>query len=90
MSMTKRFALALIAAALFLSACKTKSVGEWKPEPTANFFPLKPNTVWTYKVASKSQRANYVVTDRVVGSEYVPALRITGLVPVKKLLKGTG
>jgi hypothetical protein len=34
----------------------------------------------TYKVASKSQRANYVVTDRVVGSEYVPALKITGLV----------
>src|SRR5258708_16066098 len=80
MSMTKRVALALIAAALSLSACNSKSVGEWKADPTANFFPLKPNTVWTYKVASKSQRANYVVTDRVVGSQYVPALRITGLV----------
>jgi len=80
MSMTKRVALALIAAALSLSACNSKSVGEWKADPTANFFPLKPNTVWTYKVASKIQRANYVVTDRVVGSKYVPALRITGLV----------
>jgi hypothetical protein len=78
--MTKRTAIALglITAALSLSACK--SAGEWKADPTADFFPLKPNTVWTYKVASKSQRANYVVTDRVVGSEYVPALRITGLV----------
>jgi len=74
-------AVALIGAAFSLSACKSAgSVGEWKSDPTADFFPLKPNTVWTYKVASKSQRANYVVTDRVVGSQYVPALRITGLV----------
>jgi hypothetical protein len=80
MPMTTRTAIALglITAALSLSACK--SAGEWKADPTADFFPLKPNTVWTYKVASKSQRANYVVTDRVIGSQYVPALRITGLV----------
>lgn len=78
--MIKRVAMAvaLITAAVSVSACK--SAGEWKADPTANFFPLKPNTVWTYKVASKSQRANYVVTDRVVGSQYVPALKITGLV----------
>jgi hypothetical protein len=72
-------AVVLIAASVALSACKS-ATQEWKADPTANFFPLRPNTVWTYKIASKSQRANYVVTDRVVGSQYVPALKITGLV----------
>jgi hypothetical protein len=78
--MLKRIALAvaLIAAAVSMSACK--SAEKWQSDPTANFFPLKANTVWTYKVISKSQRANYVVTDRVVGSQYVPALNLTGLV----------
>ena len=71
-------AIALAAAACSMSACK--SAGEWKADPTANFFPLKNNMVWTYKVDSKSQRANYAVTDRVVGTEYVPALKVTGLV----------
>lgn len=78
--MAKRVAIAvaLITAAMSVSACKSEA--DWKMDPSANFFPLMPNTVWTYKVASKSQRANYVVTDRVIGSEYVPALKITGLV----------
>jgi hypothetical protein len=80
-SMIKRVAMAvaLITAAVAMSACKS-TVQEWKSDPTANFFPLGANTVWTYKIDSKSQRANYVVTDRVVGSQYVPALGITGLV----------
>lgn len=72
-------AAALIGVAVSVSACKSASQ-EWKADPTANFFPLGPNTVWTYKIDSKSQRANYVVTDRVVGSQYVPALGITGQV----------
>jgi hypothetical protein len=78
--MIKRMAIAcaLVMAAVSVSACK--SAGEWKAEPNANFFPLKTDMVWTYRVNSKSQRANYAVTDRVIGMEYVPALKLTGLV----------
>ena len=78
--MIKRMAIAiaLVTAAVSVSACR--SGGEWKADPTADFFPLKTNMVWTYRVTSKSQRANYAVTDRVIGSQYVPALKITGLV----------
>jgi len=72
------FAIALVTAAVSVSACK--SAGEWKADPSADFFPLKTNMVWTYKVNSKSQRANYAVTDRVIGSQYVPALNVTGVV----------
>jgi hypothetical protein len=50
----------------------------WAVDPSAAFFPLKPRMMWTYRVESKSQRTNYVVTDMVVGSQYVPALKITG------------
>src|ERR1700730_18977010 len=71
-------AMALITAVVSVSACK--SGGEWKADPSANFFPLKTNMVWTYRVQSKSQRADYAVTDRVIGSQYVPALNVTGLV----------
>jgi hypothetical protein len=79
--MIRRVAMAVALAATFtsFSACRS-ATQEWKADPTANFFPLRPNTVWTYKIDSKSQRANYVVTDRVVGSQYVPALKLTGLV----------
>jgi hypothetical protein len=78
--MLKRMAvaIALVTAVVSVSACK--SGGEWKADPSANFFPLQTDMVWTYRVASKSQRANYAVTDRVIGSRYVPALKITGLV----------
>ncbi len=78
--MLKRIAMttALMVAALSLSACR--SAQEWKADPSANFFPLKTNMVWTYQVNSKSQRANYAVTDRVIGMQYVPALKVTGLV----------
>lgn len=34
--------------------------------------------MWMYRVHSKSQQANYTVTDMVIGSEYVPALNLTG------------
>ena len=71
-------AAAVVAGALTMSACR--SAPEWKAEPNANFFPLRTNMVWTYRVNSKSQRQNYAVTDRVVGTEYVPALKLTGLV----------
>lgn len=46
----------------------------------ADFFPLRPNMAWTYRVTSSSQRRTYVVTDEVVGSKYIPALDLTGSV----------
>lgn len=78
--MIKRIAIAIaiIMAAVSVNACK--SGGEWKADPSANFFPLKTNMVWTYKVNSKSQRQDYAVTDKVIGSQYVPALNVTGVV----------
>jgi hypothetical protein len=42
------------------------------------FFPLTPDSVWTYRVNSKSQHSTYVVTDKAVGEKYVPSLNITG------------
>ena len=47
-------------------------------DPTAAFFPLRPNMMWMYRVRSKSQQQTYTVTDMVVGSQYVPALKLTG------------
>lgn len=47
-------------------------------DPSAAFFPLKPNMMWMYRVRSKSQRNTYTVTDMVVGSQYVPALKLNG------------
>ncbi|MGH7932642.1 MAG: hypothetical protein ACREQN_05675 [Candidatus Binataceae bacterium] len=67
---------ALAIALLGTSICACS--GSWSWEPSANFFPLVPNETWTYRVQSKSQRASYVMTDRVIGSQYVPALKLTG------------
>jgi len=36
--------------------------------------------MWMYRVQSKSQQREYVVTDTVVGEQYVPALKLTGAV----------
>ncbi|MGH7986436.1 MAG: hypothetical protein ACREQX_09145 [Candidatus Binataceae bacterium] len=74
--MFSKTVVALTAALMAVSvwAC----MGSWSFEPSANFFPLKPNETWSYRIQSKSQRATYVMTDRVVGSEYVPALKLTG------------
>jgi hypothetical protein len=58
-----------------LAACKS---APWPADPSAAFFPLKPNMVWIYKVQSKSQQREYVVTDKVIGQQYVPALKVTG------------
>jgi hypothetical protein len=77
--MIKRMAIAIaLATTMFVSSCHSR--GDWKADPSADFFPLKANMVWTYRVASKSQMANYAVTDRVIGQQYVPALKLTGLV----------
>ena len=58
-----------------VSACKP---AVWPSDPKAAFFPLKPNMMWMYSVQSQSQHANYTVTDLVIGSQFVPALNLTG------------
>jgi hypothetical protein len=65
----------LISVSVF--ACKSVPMAA---DPAAVFFPLKPNMRWMYKVQSKSQQRSYVVTDLVVGEQYVPALKLTGAV----------
>ncbi|MGH8013385.1 MAG: TapB family protein [Candidatus Binataceae bacterium] len=74
--MLRKTVLALAAA--FMAASVWACMGSWSFEPSANFFPLKPNETWSYRIQSKSQRATYVMTDRVIGSQYVPALKLTG------------
>ena len=67
--------------ALVLSAvvfgCKGRTA-QFNPGLAHDFFPLAPESVWTYKVNSKSQHNTYVVTDKAVGEKYVPSLNITG------------
>jgi hypothetical protein len=46
----------------------------------ANYFPLTPNSTWTYEVTSHSQDLQFHVIDKVEGVEYVPALGRTGIV----------
>ena len=53
---------------------------QFNPALAGAFFPLAPSTVWTYRVNSKSQRENYIVTDKVLGLKYVPSLNVTGQV----------
>jgi len=69
----------VICAAAIALACAAgcKSV-RWQLGSRTDFFPLKPNTMWMYMVQSKSQPGRYVVTDRVIGNEYVPALKMNG------------
>jgi len=62
-----------------LLGCHGKTA-RFDPALAREFFPLAPNSVWTYRVDSKSQRKTYVVTDKAVGQKYVPSLNITGQV----------
>ncbi len=75
--MSRRVGLALAVALTLapLAGCKSGSAG-----PGTNYFPLTPNSVWTYQIVSKSQSTQYQITDRVVGVKYVPALKVTGSV----------
>jgi hypothetical protein len=77
--MTKKMAIVMVLATAAVSMSACESGVEWKADPSANFFPLE-SMVWTYRVASKSQHSTYAVIDRVIGPQYVPALRLTGLV----------
>ncbi len=62
-----------------LSGCQGKTA-HFDPTLAREFFPLTPDSVWTYRIESKSQRTTYVVTDKAVGEKYVPSLNITGQV----------
>jgi hypothetical protein len=68
-------ACALIAAPL--PGCKGKRAS-FNPALSHDFFPLAPDSVWTYQIKSKSQRSTYVVTDKALGEKYVPSLNVTG------------
>lgn len=72
--------IALLACALIaapLAGCERKAA-TFNPALAGDFFPLTTNAVWTYQIKSKSQRENYVVTDKVIGEKYVPSLNVTG------------
>lgn len=75
-----RKAIALLAclalAAPFLG-CQGKTA-QFDPTLARDFFPLAPESVWTYQVNSKSQHSTYVVTDKAIGEKYVPSLNTTG------------
>jgi hypothetical protein len=60
-----------------LLGCRGK-VAQFNPALARDFFPLAPDSVWTYQVNSKSQHTTYVVTDKAVGEKYVPSLNVTG------------
>jgi hypothetical protein len=62
-----------------LFGCHGK-LAQFDPALARDFFPLVPDSVWTYRVDSKSQRSTYVVTDKAMGEKYVPSLNITGQV----------
>jgi hypothetical protein len=62
-----------------LCGCEAKPT-RFDPSLSHAFFPLIPDSVWTYQVNSKSQRKTYVVTDKAVGEKYVPSLNVTGQV----------
>lgn len=80
--MIRKLALMMIAgvAAMLVAACQKPPAATFDNRLAGDFFPLPPKAEWTYKVDSKSQRANYVVTDTVVGQKYVPSLNVTGMV----------
>jgi hypothetical protein len=71
--------LTSLALAATLLGCQSKTA-QFDPALARDFFPLTPDSVWTYRVKSKSQRSTYVVTDKAVGQKYVPSLNITGQV----------
>lgn len=68
-------AIAILTGPIF--GCERKKVS-FNPALAGSFFPLEVNATWTYRINSKSQRATYVVTDKVIGERYVPSLNVTG------------
>ena len=74
-AMSRMIGLILAAALAIapLAGCDSGNVGSG-----TNYFPLTPNSTWTYQIFAKSQGTQYQVTDRVIGVKYVPALKLTG------------
>jgi hypothetical protein len=70
--MLKKSSLWVSVFALFGLGCTGSRVG--------NYFPLTPDSTWTYEITSRSQDLKYQVTDKVVGFEYVPVLQRAGIV----------
>jgi hypothetical protein len=73
--------LAIISSLLLgsLSGCQ-RNLAQYNPALAGAFFPLAPNSIWTYRIQSKSQKETYVITDKVLGVKYVPSLNVTGQV----------
>ncbi|MGH8013386.1 MAG: TapB family protein [Candidatus Binataceae bacterium] len=81
LKMCRRIAVLMVLALAIvpLMSCeKAQPKAVFDPAMARSFFPLEANATWTYQIKSKSQRKNYVVTDRVIGVKYVPSLNVTG------------
>jgi hypothetical protein len=77
--MLRRISVALTSLLLMAALCSCQhKTAHFDPSQSRAFFPLVPDSVWTYQVQSKSQRRSYVVTDKAVGEKYVPSLNVTG------------
>lgn len=70
--LTLAFALAIAS----LTGCNSAA----KAPLEGNYFPLTPNSTWTYQIISKSRRIQYRITDRVLGRKYIPSLEVSGFV----------
>jgi hypothetical protein len=67
-----------MSAAPLLGCQGERKAAIFDPHLAGQFFPLKPQAEWTYRVKSKSQQRTYAITDTVVGVKYVPSLDVTG------------
>jgi hypothetical protein len=77
-----RTAALVVGASLIIGAlpgCQ-RNVAQYNPALAGAFFPLAPDSTWTYRIQSKSQKETYVITDKVLGVKYVPSLNVTGQV----------
>lgn len=72
--------LGLVCAAALLMAVLAGCNSGNSATAGGDYFPLTPNSTWTYQIDSKSQHTQYQITDRVLGRQYVPALKLTGLI----------
>lgn len=68
-----------VIAAILTLAMVVVAAAVWRLHPGLTtqrmvFFPLEPGTTWTYRVNSESQRMNYIITDHVVGEQFIGKL----------------
>jgi hypothetical protein len=62
------FALAILAAAQ-VASCQKKA--SFKPALAGDFFPLRPDSTWTYRVVDTSQNTTEILTDRALRKDHV-------------------